>query len=71
MAREFSVIIEAGEDGYLLSEVVGLPGCHTQAKNLNELMRRTKDAVSLYLKCEKGAEVKDRFVGVQKIIVGA
>ncbi len=38
----FNVIIEKGEDGYLLSEVVELPGCHTQAKNMNELIERTK-----------------------------
>lgn len=48
--REFTVIIEKGEDGYLLSEVVELPGCHTQAKTRDELMRRTKEAIMLYLR---------------------
>ncbi|MBI2575204.1 type II toxin-antitoxin system HicB family antitoxin [Candidatus Woesearchaeota archaeon] len=48
---EYTIVIEKGEDGYLLSEVVELPGCHTQAKSLNGLMRRTKEAISLYLKC--------------------
>ena len=46
---EFNIIIEKGEDGYLISEVVELPGCHTQAKNMNELLERTKEAISLYL----------------------
>jgi predicted RNase H-like HicB family nuclease len=68
MAKEFNVIIEKGEDGYLISEVVELPGCHTQAKNLNELIRRTKEAILLYLECEKGI-VKSTFVGMQKIVV--
>jgi predicted RNase H-like HicB family nuclease len=68
MAKEFNVIIEKGEDGYLISEVVELPGCHTQAKNLNELIRRTKETILLYLECEKGI-VKSTFVGMQKIVV--
>ncbi|MFH1054579.1 MAG: type II toxin-antitoxin system HicB family antitoxin [Candidatus Altiarchaeota archaeon] len=50
MAKDFNVVIEEGEDGYLISEVVELPGCHTQAKSLDELMKRTKCAISLYLK---------------------
>jgi len=65
MIKEFNIIIEEGEDGYLISEVVGLPGCHTQAKNLDELVKRTKEAISLYLKCEKGLKIKDSFIGVQ------
>jgi predicted RNase H-like HicB family nuclease len=68
MAKEFNVIIEKGEDGYSISEVVELPGCHTQAKNLNELIRRTKETILLYLECEKGI-VKSTFVGMQKIVV--
>lgn len=48
MAREFNIIIEQGEDGYLISEVVELPGCHTQAKSYDELIKRTKEAISLY-----------------------
>ncbi len=49
MVQKFTVIIEQGEDGYLVSEVVELPGCHTQAKTYDELLKRTKEAISLYL----------------------
>ena len=69
MAREFNVIIEEGRDGYLISEVIELPGCHTQAKTLDELMKRTREAISLYLKSKKDLDVKERFIGVQKIKV--
>ena len=70
MAREFNMIIEQGEDGYLLSEVVGLPGCHTQAKSYDELMKRTKEAISLYLKCQKQpVTVPEKFIGIQKVAV--
>lgn len=53
MENKFNVVIEQGEDGYLISDVVELPGCHTQAKNMDELLKRTKEAISLYLKCKK------------------
>jgi len=65
----FNVIIEEGEDGYFISEVIGLPGCHTQGKTLDELMERTKEAISLCLKCQKDIDIEDRFIGVQKIEV--
>ena len=66
---QFTIIIEKGEDGYLISEVVELPGCHTQAKSLDELIERTKEAIELYLECEKEVP-KERFIGLQKISVG-
>ena len=47
MTKKFTVIIEEGEDGYMLSDVVELPGCHTQAKNIDELLKRTKEAISI------------------------
>ncbi|MBU7047841.1 MAG: type II toxin-antitoxin system HicB family antitoxin [Theionarchaea archaeon] len=53
MKKEFNIIIEEGEDGYYISEVVELSGCHTQAKTLDELMRRTKEAIELYFDTEK------------------
>jgi len=65
---EFNIIIEKGEDGYLISEVVELPGCHTQAKNMNELLERTREAISLYLDNED-VDILSNFIGVQKIEV--
>jgi len=66
--KNFNVVIEKGEDGYLVSEVIGLPGCHTQAKDMNELIKRTKEAISLYLK-EENIEIENNFIGIQKIEV--
>ena len=68
MPQEFTMVIEKGEDQYFISEVVELPGCHTQAKNLDELLKRTKEAISLYIKSEKEIP-KDKFIGIQKIAV--
>ena len=67
---DFNIIIEKGEDGFYISDVVELPGCHTQAKTIDELMERTKEAVELYLEEEKSDVNQDsRFIGLQKLRV--
>lgn len=71
MTNIFNVIIEQGEDGYLISEVVGLPGCHTQAKTYDELIKRTKEAIQLYLKAKKPEEPIPQFLSLQRIEVEA
>jgi len=53
MTERFTVIIEKGEDGYLISEVLELPGCHTQGRTMDELMERTREAIQLYLECRR------------------
>ena len=53
MRREFSVVIERDEDGYYVGSVPELKGCHTQAKSLDELMERVKEAILLCLEVEK------------------
>jgi len=67
MTEKFTIIIEQGEDGYLISDVVELPGCHTQAKTYDELMESTKEAILLYLDVEKPSEIKSKYIGLQQI----
>ncbi len=52
MRREFSVITLRDADGYLVASVPNLPGCHTQAKSLDELMERIREAIELCLEFE-------------------
>lgn len=69
--REFNVVIEQDADGFYVASVPALRGCHTQARSLDELMERVKEAVSLCLEME-GEEVEPlSFVGVQRISVAA
>jgi predicted RNase H-like HicB family nuclease len=68
--RTFTVIIEKDKEGYLVGEVVELPGCHTQAKSLDELMERIKEAIELYLDVQGEALEKEvEFVGIQEITI--
>ncbi|MCD6230173.1 MAG: type II toxin-antitoxin system HicB family antitoxin [Candidatus Diapherotrites archaeon] len=69
MTEKYNVIIEEGEDGYLISGVVELPGCHTQAKTYDELLKRTKEAISLYLQVKGTKETKTKFLAVQQLEV--
>ena len=66
---EFNIIIEKGEDGYLISEVVELPGCHTQGETMDELIANTKEAISLYLKAAGQELAKEKFIGIQRLEV--
>ena len=45
----FSVVVERDRDGVYVGSVPGLPGCHTQAGTVDELMERMREAVELYL----------------------
>ena len=65
--RELDVVIEKDEDGYYVATVPSMLGCHTQARSLDELMERIREAVELYLEVE-GAEPEHlEFIGVQKL----
>ncbi len=66
--REYTVLIEKDEDGYFVVEVVELPGCFSQAKSIDELMERMKEAISLYLETVDEEEINLKFVGLQKVI---
>ncbi len=69
MQKEYNIIIEEGQDGYLISSVVELPGCHTQAKKFDDLMKRTKEAIELYLSVKKKNTLFSKFIGLQKMAV--
>ena len=62
MRREFSIIIEKDEDGWFVATVPELKGCHTQAKSLDVLMKRVKEAIELCLEVEN--PIATEFVGV-------
>jgi predicted RNase H-like HicB family nuclease len=47
MSREFDVVVEQDEAGYYVASVPVLPGCHTQARSLDELMARIREAIAL------------------------
>ena len=71
MERRFNVVIERDEEGFLIASVPSLPGCHTQACSLDQLMERIKEAIELYLDVESTSIEPTAldFVGIQQVIV--
>jgi predicted RNase H-like HicB family nuclease len=69
MAREFNVVIEKDEDGYFVASVPELRGCHTQARSLDVLMKRVKEAIELCLEVEE--PVSNEFIGIQRVVISS
>ena len=69
MKKEFTVVIEKDEDNWFIGTVPQLKGCHTQAKSLDELMKRMGEAVRLCLEVEGEDDGDLEFIGIQRIAV--
>jgi len=67
--QEFYVIIEKDEDGYYVADVPELPGCHTQAKSLDKLLQRVREAIELYLEAFPQHRRLGEFIGIQRVSV--
>ena len=69
MAKEFTVIIEQDDEGYFIAEVPALKGCHTQAKSLDTLIERIREAIQLCLEVHGEEYPSTHLIGVQKVAV--
>ena len=66
--RKFTVVIERDEEDYFVATVPALRGCHTQAKNLDTLMKRVREVIQLCLQDNETAPSLE-LVGIQQISV--
>lgn len=71
MEREFDVIVERDADGYYVASVPALRGCHTQARSLDQLMERIREAIVLCLEVEGAPADSLDFIGVQRVRIPA
>lgn len=71
MKKTLTVIVKRDEEGWYVGSVPELPGCHTQAKTLDGLMERIKEAIELYLEVEPDILHKEEshFVGIHHVEV--
>jgi predicted RNase H-like HicB family nuclease len=69
--RQFDVVIERDEEEYYVASVPQLPGCHTQARSLDEVVERIREAIALCLEVEGEADSSLEFVGIQRITIAA
>lgn len=71
LPRQFDVIIERDDEGYYVASVPQLPGCHTQARSLDEVTQRIREAIELCLEVEGVPEQSLEFIGIQRITIAA
>ncbi|MBI3608805.1 MAG: type II toxin-antitoxin system HicB family antitoxin [Nitrospirae bacterium] len=69
--REFNVVIERDREGFFVASVPELRWCHTQAKSLDTLMKRIREAIELCLEGEGISPKSSEFIGVQRIVVNS
>lgn len=68
--RQFTVIIEKGEDGYLVGTALEIKGCHSQGKTMEELLANMREAIELCLEVQGEIEPYiEEIVGIQKVAV--
>lgn len=66
----FTILIEKDEDGVYVASVPALKGCHTQAKSIEEIYPRIKEAIELYLEADEQRHteiLQNVFIGVQQL----
>jgi predicted RNase H-like HicB family nuclease len=71
LQHQFDVVIERDEEGYYVASVPQLPGCHTQARSLDEVTQSIREAIELCLEAEGAPDGRLEFVGIQRITIAA
>lgn len=67
MRRDFDMVVERDQDGYFVGSVPSCPGCHTQAKSLNLLVERMREAIGLWVEEMLLPSASLEFVGVLRV----
>jgi len=71
-ARSYTVVIERDPDtGWLVGEVVQLPGCYTQAPDVAALEVNIKEAIRAYRRVAGAKAAAPEFLGTWQVDVGA
>ncbi len=66
---QFDVVIERDEGGYYVASVPSIPACHTQARSLDEVTQRIREAIELCLEVQGAPEHSLEFVGIQRVTI--
>lgn len=72
MKRNYTFLITKGIDGYYIGSVPELPGVFSQAKTIEEIFPRIKEAIEVYLEAveEEQSIFEDiKFIGVNQVEV--
>ena len=68
----FTVVIERDpESGWLVGQVVELPGCYSQAPDMASLEPNMREAIAAYLAASEKDEPRPDFVGTWRLEIVA
>ncbi len=59
----YTIVIEKDADGYFVGSVPALPGCHTQAKSIDQLLERMQEAIEVWLEAAGERTPRPRELG--------
>jgi len=71
VTRQFDVVIERDAEGHYIASVPQIPACHTQARSLDEVTERIREAIALCLEVEGAPTQELEFVGIQRVTIAA
>jgi predicted RNase H-like HicB family nuclease len=69
VTQNVDVVIERDAAGYFVASVPAFPGRHAQARSLDQLMDRVREAIQLCIEVHGKPVTRLDFVGVQRISV--
>lgn len=71
MALQFDIVIERDEEDMCVASVPLLPGCHTDAASLDELVVEIGAAIELCLEVQGVKPPALEFIGIQRVTITA
>lgn len=71
MTQQYDVVVERDSSGYFIASVPAIPGCHTQAKSLDQLMERIREAIELCIEVNGDSGEPLDFIGIQRVSIAA
>jgi predicted RNase H-like HicB family nuclease len=72
VTKTYTVVLERDpETGWLVGEVVELPGCYTQAPDLPTLELNIREAIAAYLQTADTEEPHPEFIGAIRLEMAA
>ena len=69
--KRYTVILEQGEDGYVVAHCPALPGCVTQGRTREEALANAREALGLHLEglIEHGEPIPDEDAEVLEVVI--
>ena len=71
MKNVSTILVEKDNDGYYVGSIPALPGCHSQARSVDQLMEMMEEAIALWLEVDHKTDPNplQEWVGIKRLAV--